>query len=195
MDLNNLDSFRKQIAQAQSSIHQLYAIKRVTDTKIADLRDLVRANANFLPAEERGAELLALEMLKVPETIAEAVKIALFVARSRKLSLTPIQIKEIAQERGFDFSPYSNPMASVHSVLKRMKEADPPEVEFDEENSTYSFKPFVPLEMTDQSFYDQLNERAWNQITNEEKEMADKIARKVIEQTMKEYSEKPKKQR
>ena len=58
------------------------------------------------------AELLALEMLKVPENITEAVKITLFLARGRKQGLTPVQIKEQAQERGFDFSGYTNPMAS-----------------------------------------------------------------------------------
>jgi hypothetical protein len=194
MDLDNLDSFRKQIAEAQATIHKLYPLRRKVDERIADLKDLIRASANFLPEEERKAELLSLEMLKVPETIAEAVKIALFIAAGRKTSLTPIEIKATAEERGFDFSSYSNPMASIHTLLKRMKDTTPPEVGFDENTGKWSllFK-LVPDDVTDEDFYERLNSRAWKYMINEEREVADKVGLEVIKTYIEEISTKKRK--
>ena len=191
MDLTNLDSFRKQIAEAQSSIHTLYSLRRVLDDRISDLRDLVRANANFLPAEERSAELVALHMLKVPENITEAVKISLFVAGARKQRLTPIQVKESAQERGFDFSTYTNPMASIHSILKRMKEAKQPEVDFDEATGTYGYISGLPMEVADEAAFDRFNELAWMKVVNASKEISDKVASDAIQDFLAEVTAKP----
>lgn len=190
MDFSNLDSFRKQIAEAQATIHKLYAFRKAADESIADLRDLIRANANFLPEAERYSELLSLEMLKLPETIAEAVKIALFVAKGRKIGLTPVQLKEVAEERGFDFSPYTNPMASVHSILKRMKEADPPEVDFDESTGTYSFVATgLPVGIGEDAI-DRLNSLAWKRLMDEEKDTADRVAQVVIKNFLSNTTEK-----
>jgi len=168
MDLSQPQPFRKQIAEAQSSLCKLWTIRRVVDQKIDDLRDLIRANANFLPEPERAAELLSLEMLKIPTTIAEAIKIALFVAYTRKERLTANQLKEHAEERGFDFSGYTNPMASVHTILKRMREATPPEVEYDDATNTYLSTRFLPAEVTDPSFYARMNQKAWLKLLSDD---------------------------
>lgn len=192
MDLSNLDNFRNQIAEAQSRIQSLYAMRRVVDDQISDLRDLIRANANFLPDAERRAELLCLEMLKVPETIAEAVKAALFLATIKEQKLTPTEIRDIAQKRGFNFGDYSNAMASIHAVLKRMREADPPDVEFDEKSGAYSLADPWPGDVTDESFYDQLNGRAWNRVLTEDGDRASVIAQEVVNNFMLDIVQKPK---
>ncbi len=185
MDLSNLDSFRKQIAEAQTSIQKLYTFRKVIDGKIADLRNLVRANANFLPDKEREAELLVLEMLRIPENITEAVRIAVFLACAHKEGVTPIEIKEEAEQRGFDFSEYSNPMASIHTILKRMKDADPPEVKYDEQNGTYTYCEDIPFEAADYSVYHHLNQVAWFKFVNSDQERSKAIAL----ETVKEYLE------
>jgi len=92
MDLSKPEPFRKQIAEAQSTLQTLYALRRKVDERVADIRELIRANANFLPDLERTAELMALEIFKVPTTIAEAIKLALFVAFTRNEKLTPVQL-------------------------------------------------------------------------------------------------------
>ena len=190
MDLSNLDSFRKPISEARISLHRLYSLKKQADDQINDLKDLIRANANFLPEEERECELLSLEVMKTPETIAEAVKLSLFIARGRNNSLTPVQIRELAQERGFDFSGYTNPMASIHSILKRMREADPPEVEFDEPSGTYMLVPYgLPTELGEEAI-NHLNHMAWERVMNEESETADKVAARVIQEFLSAATEK-----
>jgi hypothetical protein len=195
MDFTNLDSFRSQIAQAQVSIQQLWSLRQTVDERIADLRDLVRANANFLPAEERRAELIALEMFKPPENIAEAVKITLYIAQARGVRVTPLETKAIAEERGFDFSGYTNPMASVHSILKRMKDSDPPEVDFDETSGTYAYLRQFPGGLGHEEFVARLNTLAWRKVLSEEKEVADRIAVSAVAQYFEEVTDKPKRSR
>jgi hypothetical protein len=176
MDLSKHDTFRKQIAEAQTSLYQFWQVRSVLDSKMDDLRQLIRATANFLPDEERRAELSCLEMMKVPTTISEAVKIVLFVAGARNERLTPPQIKERAEERGFDFSVYTNPMASIHTILKRMREVDPPEVDYDENNATYRSTSW-PSGTTDE---ERLNSKAWKRLTTEDGAKANDIALKEI---------------
>lgn len=134
--------------------------------------------------------MLALEMLKVPENITEAVKIALFVATSQSKRLTPIQVKEQAEQRGFDFSDYTNPMASIHSILKRMKDADPPEASLDEDTGTWAYLG-APVGITDDAFYEKLNELAWVRVLTEQTELADHIATDTLNEYMQEITEKP----
>ncbi len=192
MDLSNLDAFRNQIAEAQSSINSLYAIRRVLDEKIADLQDLIRANANFLPEDERRAELMCLEMLKVPETISEAVKASLFLAFNKRQRLSPTEIRDSAQKRGFNFGDYSNAMASIHAVLKRMREANPPEVDYDEASGTYTLAmPWPGDEAVADSYYGRLNKLAWMRFTKEDADKASRIAVDVVTEIMKEITEKP----
>src|ERR1700722_11829420 len=99
MDLSHTDTFRKQIAEAQAKLYEFWQMRKVIDSKMDDLRQLVRAYVNFLPDHEREVELVCLEMMRVPTTITEAVKAVLFVAGSRSERLTPVQIKERAEER------------------------------------------------------------------------------------------------
>lgn len=193
MDLSNVAAFRVQIAEAQTSIQKLYRFRKAIDSKIADLKELVRANANFLPDKEREAELLALEMLKIPDNITEAVKITLFLARARKKSLTPVQIKEEAEARGFNFSGYTNPMASIHSILKRMKEADPPQVSFDENGGTYTYLIDKPFDVSDQWVFNWLNTMAWFKFVASDHEKADKIAQETMSRLMSDVERRVKK--
>lgn len=129
--------FRKQIAEAKNRITKIDEEVRERTQEKQELRDLIRASVNFLPEGERTWELVMLDMLKPPENIAEAVRLNLYLAWCAELPLTPVHIREFAEAGGFDFSAYSNPMASIHSILKRMREANPPEVEYDESAGTY----------------------------------------------------------
>jgi hypothetical protein len=129
--------FRSQIAEAKKRLAQLVREQRNMNHEISDLRELIRANANFLPDEDRAFELLILEILKFPANITEAVRLAILLATAKKEKLTPTGVRAFAEAIGFDFSEYSNPMASIHSILKRMKEAN--EVQYDEATDGYSF--------------------------------------------------------
>lgn len=131
------DKYRRQIADAWSDLTSYEQVQRHVESKVNDLRDLIRATANFLPDKERANELVLLDLVKHPSNITEAVRMVLFIARGTNARLTPTEIKEKAEERGFSLSEYTNPLASIHTILRRMKESDPPEVELDESDGTY----------------------------------------------------------
>jgi len=133
----SIDEHRRQIFKCWSELRLYESLQRQTEERIQDLRELIRATANFLPDNERRIELMLLDMLKHPTNIAESVKVALFIGLVNKERLTPTQIKEKAERRGFSFTEYTNPLASIHTILRRMKDADPPEVDFDEASSSY----------------------------------------------------------
>lgn len=131
------DRYRKQIAENWADLCAYEKVAQTVNQRINDLRELIRATANLLPDAERGNELLLLDVFKHPSNITEAVKTVLFIAGARDERLTPTDIKARAEERGFDFSEYTNPLASIHTILRRMKESTPPEVDFSEADGTY----------------------------------------------------------
>jgi hypothetical protein len=182
MDLSQPEAFRNQIAEAQKSLVTLWNVRRVVDQKMEDLKSLIRANANFLPDAERSAELMALEMFKIPSNITEAVKLVLFIASPRNERLTPTQVKERAEQRGFDFSTYTNPMASIHTILKRMKETDPPQVDFDEATGTYKNLKFPGSEFANPAFFEKLRKRVFHRLWTDEQEKAQALLGEEIDQ-------------
>jgi hypothetical protein len=134
------DKYRRQIAEAWSDLIGWEKVQGVIEQRVADLRELVRATANFLPSVERDNELLLLDVLKHPSNITEAVRSVLFVAAATGTRLAPTDIKQRAEQRGFSFAEYTNPLASIHTILRRMKESDPPEVDYEEADGTYLFR-------------------------------------------------------
>jgi hypothetical protein len=130
--------------EAWAELYLFESIQRKTENRIEDLRGLIRATANLLPDDERRHELLLLDFFKHPTNITEAVRVALYLGKVKGERLTPLQIREQAESRGFNFSEYTNPMASVHTILRRMREADPPAVDYDEDTGTYLMVAAAP---------------------------------------------------
>ncbi|HTW61972.1 MAG TPA: hypothetical protein VMD55_09195 [Terracidiphilus sp.] len=65
--------------------------------------------------------------------------------------MSPTEIKDKLEEKGFDFSSLSVPMASIYKTLSRLADADPPEIirEKEEDGKVfYSWKRPEP-EITD----------------------------------------------
>jgi len=174
------NKFRKQISEAWTDLLAWEKVRALADEQIEDLRALIKANANFLSNEERLAENMLLDVFKHPSDIPEAVKLTLVLAKARKERLTPLQIKEEAEKRGFDFSGYTNPMASIHTILRRMKESDPPEVDFDEATSTFA-SIRLPTDIPSSAFHDQIGKRVMARMLTMEQEKAMTIAGQEIE--------------
>lgn len=130
-------SVRKQITEAWAELYMAETAQRKIEQRVHDLRELIKATANFLPPKERRTELLVLEVAKHPSNIAEAVRLVLFLQQPEYVPLTPVEIRDKAEARGFSFAEYTNPLASIHTILRRMKEANPPEVRYDEKTGGY----------------------------------------------------------
>lgn len=91
--------------------------------------DLVQAKAEKFALEHRIGRLertvMALTSLVVDPKIdpamgiTEAIKAALRLAFPR--SVYPTALRRALEDAGFDFSNQKNPMASIHSILKRLQ--------------------------------------------------------------------------
>jgi hypothetical protein len=158
------DKYRRQIADTWIELANSEALRKAADQRIEDCRELIKANANFLPDVERWTELMLLEIVKRPTNIAEAVRYTLFLAKARNQRLTPVQIKDNIEERGFRLADYTNPLASIHTVLRRMREADPPEVNYDEKTETFFAAGFPLRGMFAEEYYEKVRRNVMDKL-------------------------------
>jgi len=154
------DKYRRQIIEAWVELANAEAVRKAADQRVEDCRELIRANANFLSDYERWAELVLLEMVKRPTNIAEAVRFTLYAARAKNERLTPTQVKENIEARGFKLTDYSNPLASIHTILRRMKDSDSSEIDYDEKTETYLAKSIPLMGM----FSDEFRQKVTNNV-------------------------------
>lgn len=68
--------------------------------------------------------------------ITEAIRFVLAEKGEERMSAA--EVFEVLKERGFNFTKYSHPMASIYKVLSRLKDTD--EVEVDTENSRVFYR-------------------------------------------------------
>lgn len=96
-------------------------ILREKEKHITGLAAAIRSLAGVCEDEEiKASYLLALEEVSGKPGFVDAVRAAL---KESTRPLTATQIKEsILMSKKMDLSGYSNPMASIHTTLRRMKE-------------------------------------------------------------------------
>jgi hypothetical protein len=177
------DKYHRQLLEAWTDLHQMEALQRKITERVDKLRELIRATAYMLPSkDERQFELTLLDFFKHPTNITEAVRLALYIGRFKAVRLTPIQIREAAESRGFGFSEYSNPMASIHTILRRMREANPPEVDFDEDDGTYALGDGPPMRVNP-ALLEQIDRRTWQRLIERQSIEQEKYAAAVDELT------------
>jgi hypothetical protein len=101
-------------------LRELREEKERIEKEMKYTRDLVKAAINMIPDEEKGpyiAELghQVMVQMGLTMTIREMLQ-------QSDVALTPTTIKENLDAIGYDFSEYkSNPLSSIHSILKRFK--------------------------------------------------------------------------
>lgn len=119
------DSYKKAFGEALSDLDGLVQRRREIDREIVRLRNVVlvlQDKADSSKAQtEKLMDIFAQLNVGTPR-LTEAVKDALYAAHPRKLPA--IQVKDVMEVRGFDFSNFTNPLASVHSTLRRLARQD-----------------------------------------------------------------------
>jgi len=90
------------------------------DMQIAKKFQFIRATLNLLPDEERRRYDVLL-FLGRPEEHGPTLAIKKILQNTPTRWMTATQVRDMLIVNGFDFSQYkSNPLASVHSILKRL---------------------------------------------------------------------------
>jgi hypothetical protein len=115
---DSLDPYRQQIGRALRDLMQCVKQRREIDQQMSKLRNLIIANANLLPEAER-----AVFIQQANESFAGFTDSIREIFRTHVNGLTPIQVRDKLLELGFDLNSQSNPMASIHTVIRRLESA------------------------------------------------------------------------
>jgi hypothetical protein len=119
--VDRFDPFRKQITLALNELAEWGEKKKQAEQEMAKLRQLIVANANMLPEDERGAFIRSAEDSMV-KGFTEGIRKVFRDAHPNALLPTDVRDRLIAL--GYDLSSQSNAMASIHSVIRRLLEAE-----------------------------------------------------------------------
>lgn len=107
--------YRRAAIDGIKEVERLAKQRRELDDQISKVSRLIAANISMLPEEEQ-AEYTAALTDTVPTTgLSDAI---LRVLRGKFLS--PIGVREALIEGGYDLSSHVNPLASIHTTLKRL---------------------------------------------------------------------------
>lgn len=121
---------------------ELLLRRQQIEFEIAQKHQFLRATLNMLPEEDRAAfeaqfSQLAGEALGLTDAIRKALQ------SNHKKAYTATEVRNKLREFKFDFSRYkSNELASVHSVLKRLK---PEEVDVTEIDGVMAWRWVGPI--------------------------------------------------
>ena len=128
---------RKTIVFYSLALRKLLDERDQLNRKIEHTAELISANANFLPEEESAAQLQKLaEMVAGPPGFNDSVRNVLRNVPSQALSAK--KVRDLLRSAGFDLSSYTNPLASIHTILKRLAERG--EVEVSESNGEVQYR-------------------------------------------------------
>lgn len=114
-----LDLYRQQIGVALRELMRWAGQKREAEQQMSKLRNLIIANANMLPDSEK-----AIFIQQANESFAGFTDTIRELFRTHPKGLTPTMVRDKLVEAGFDLSSQSNAMASIHSVIRRLLEAE-----------------------------------------------------------------------
>ena len=130
------NTYRKHIAHVMEELAHWAKMKRDSEQQIAKLRALVIANANMLPDDEERRAFIShaneLVSLGFTDSIRELFR------KVFPKGLTPMGVRDGLVIDGWDLSSQVNPMASIHSVIRRMVAAG--EIEPDDAGETGSYR-------------------------------------------------------
>lgn len=102
--------------------------QRRTQSEIENVTEMLKASFNMMSAEEQSQFVDTLtrvleQAVKRELGLTEATRNLL--ESNRKEWFNAVKVRDRLKEAGFDFSGYtSNPLASVHAVLKRFKRTE-----------------------------------------------------------------------
>jgi hypothetical protein len=118
---DELKRYRASILLCTLRLRKLVTNREKLNLEIERISDLFTANANFLPENERTVQLEVLQQLVAdPPGFTDSVRKVL--RENPAHAVTATAVRDMLAEAGFNLSAYSNPLASIHTILKRLAE-------------------------------------------------------------------------
>ena len=117
--VDDLKRYRNAIILHKHSLRKLIEQREKLNLDIERSADYITANANFLPDDEREEVLEQLaQMVAGPPGFTDAIRMVL--SNNPSHSANAIHVRNLLEKSKFDLSGYSNPLASIHTILKRL---------------------------------------------------------------------------
>ncbi len=135
--------YRITILLCSQRLRKLVANREKLNLEIERISELVIANANFLPEEERAEQLRQLDDLVAdPPGFTDSVRKVL--RANRWSAATAIAVRDMLAKAGFNLSAYTNPLASIHTILKRLAERGEVTASTNDGQISYRWKADAP---------------------------------------------------
>jgi hypothetical protein len=117
------DSYKKSIEESKLKLRELVIQRDRIATDIERVKAVIKALAYMLDdSEKTSAEISEMEDILGPGGLTEAVRRTLQASTER--GVTPVEVRDALANSGFDLSAYSNPLAAIHTILKRLVKAE-----------------------------------------------------------------------
>lgn len=115
-------SYERAFDEAAAELDVLLQEATAINDRVSELRDTLWVlSRNLKGGGKRKEKLMKMlgEVSIVDPSLTDAVKDALYAdPKSRKVPA--IQVQDVMEIRGYDFANFGNPLASVHSTLRRL---------------------------------------------------------------------------
>ena len=113
------NSYRAALEASKRELRKLVDQRDDINRKIMRVQTAILANANMLDdPEETSAELTEMTEIVVPTGLTDAIRRAL--REAGKAGLTPVEVRQSLVDSGIDLKGYSNPLSTIHTILKRL---------------------------------------------------------------------------
>src|ERR1017187_7422371 len=135
--------YRATILLGTLRLRKLAAKREKLNLEIERVSAPITANAKFLPDEQKADQFLQLEQLGADRPgFTDWVRKVLRANRGQ--AATAIAVREMLAKAGFNLSAYNNPLASIHTILKRLAERGEATASMNDGRMYYRWKADVP---------------------------------------------------
>jgi hypothetical protein len=115
------DRYLKAINDGIKEYKGLSKQKKSLETRMQKVLQLIAANVNMLPDAQQELFISQLMEMTPPSGLREAI---IRVLAKTENWLSPTEIRDMLVESGYDFAGQANPLASIHTTLKRLVDAE-----------------------------------------------------------------------
>jgi hypothetical protein len=119
----DLTQYRNAVVLHGYRLEKMIVERNKLNAEIERVADLIAANANFLPEAERAERLQKLEQM-VAERPGFTDSVRNILRKNPSHWANAIAVRDLLIADGYNMSRYSNPLASIHTILKRLTKAD-----------------------------------------------------------------------
>jgi hypothetical protein len=118
-----MNEYQQIVVEHVEKLRRLRDEQARIEQQIKSVRDLLKAALNLMPEEEKGPFMQEMGTVVFERVgLTQAIR---NLMQGRDSFLTPPEIKDMLEINGYDFSEYkSNPLSSIHSILKRFKRSE-----------------------------------------------------------------------